>query len=485
MKRKLGILLAAMLLAGCGEAASSADTTAEGFGTTTAEAVTTRREADLPDKDFGGENINFLVRGEKAQPTNFSHEIYAAEENGDAINDAVYRRNMAVQERFNVEITETAEDDSVDAVRSSVLADDGAFDVVMVRPNRAVTLAAEGMLCDLFEVPHLDMSAPWWDQNGVDNLSFNDKLYFVNGDINIIDNNAILALMFKKNLFDEYKLDYPYESVKAGTWTLDAFIALAKNGGKDLDGNGSMDEFDQYGLIMANENIYPLIVASGKQITSRTGGEITIDPDIEGIHAALDKIIALTSDTSVTLYAEAYQGKGYSNVWSEVMRASFKDGRGLMYISGILSTTYLRDMNDEFGIVPLPKASASQKEYRTWMNLNNSSMFAIPASNGDLGMTGIICEALAAESMYTLTPAYIDTTLSGKVARDEDSVAMLEIILGSVRFDFANIFNLGGVTGIFSRGGMSGENTFASDYASIETAMKEEFAKMAETYGKN
>ncbi|MBQ2709206.1 MAG: hypothetical protein IJF67_13145, partial [Clostridia bacterium] len=253
----------------------------------------------------------------------------------------------------------------------------------------------------------------------------------------------------------------------------------------DLDGNGSMDELDQYVLIMANENIYPLIVASGKQITSRTGSEITIDPDIEGIHAALDKIIALTSDTSVTLYAEAYQGKGYSNVWSEVMRASFKDGRGLMYISGILSTTYLRDMNDEFGIVPLPKASASQKEYRTWMNLNNSSMFAIPASNGDLGMTGIICEALAAESMYTLTPAYIDTTLYGKVARDEDSVAMLEIILGSVRFDFANIFNLGGVTGIFSRGGMSGENTFASDFASIETAMKEEFAKMAETYGKN
>ena len=61
---------------------------------------------------------------------------------------------------------------------------------------------------------------------------------------------------------------------------------------------------------------------------------------------------------------------------------------------------------------------------------------------------------------------------------------MLEIILGSVRFDFANIFNLGGVTGIFSRGGMSGENTFASDYASIETVIREEFAKMAETYGK-
>lgn len=494
MKQKFSIILAtvlaAMLLAGCGATPSSnhtADTgTVENFGTTASEpeAVTTRREANLPDMNFGGENINFLVRGEAASPTNFSHEIYAAAQNGEAINDAVYHRNMVVQTRFNVEITETAANDSVDVVRNSVLANDDEYDVVMIRPSRAVTLAAEGMLCNLFEVPHLDMSAPWWDQNGVSNLSFNGKLYFVNGDINIMDNNAIWALMFNKNLFDDYKLDYPYESVKAGTWTLDAFIELAQFGAKDLDGNGSMDEFDQYGLITAKENIYPLIVASDKQITSREGNEITIDPDIEGIHSALDKILALTSDQSVSLYAERYSNKGYKNVHSEVMRASFKDGRGLMYISGILSSTYLRDMSDEFGIIPLPKASETQKEYKTWMNLTNSSMFTIPASNDDLEMTGIICEAMAAESMYTLTPAYIDTTLSGKVARDEDSVAMLEIILGSVSFDFANIFNLGKVNSVFVKGGMTGDNTFASDYAAIETVIKEEFAKIAETYGK-
>lgn len=72
---------------------------------------TTAPGPDLPDHDWGGENINFLVRGESAEPTNFSHEIYASEENGDVINDAVYRRNRAVQDRFNVVITETAQDD--------------------------------------------------------------------------------------------------------------------------------------------------------------------------------------------------------------------------------------------------------------------------------------------------------------------------------------------------------------------------------------
>lgn len=278
---------------------------------------------------------------------------------------------------------------------------------------------------------------------------------------------------------------YPYDDVTNGSWTLDKFISLAMTGGKDLDGNGEMDEFDQYGLITSNENVYPLIVASGERIAVRDkSGDITIDPNLEKIHGVLDKIISLTSDKSATLYAEAYMGKGYSNVWSQVMRASFREGRGLMYISGILSTTYLRDMEDEFGIIPLPKADESQSEYYTWMNLNNSSTLAIPLSNHNLEMTGMICEALAAESMTTLTPAYYETTLSGKVARDEDSIAMLDIILNSVVFDFANLFNLGKVNSIFYKGAQTGENTFISDYDSIRPAILEQFDQTMDEYGK-
>ncbi len=479
------LVLGISLSVGCGSSKdgepSQTDTS---VGTDSVE--TTAPGPDLPDHDWGGENINFLVRGESAEPTNFSHEIYASEENGDVINDAVYRRNRAVQDRFNVVITETAQDDSVDAVRNSTLADDDAFDVVMVRPNRMVTLATEGLLCDLFEIPYLDLSAQWWDAKTVENLTINDRLYFVTGDINIMDNNATWAMMFNKKLFDDYNLKYPYEDVRNGSWTLDKFISLAMVGGDDLNGDGEMDEFDQYGLITANENIYPLIVASGERIAVRDkSGNITIDPDLEKIHGTLDKIIALTSDKSVTLYAEAYQSKGYSNVWSQVMRASFREGRGLMYISGILSTTYLRDMEDEFGIIPLPKYDEAQSEYYTWMNLNNSSSLAIPISNHNLEMTGMICEALAAESMTTLTPAYYETTLSGKVARDEDSIAMLDIILNSGVFDFANMFNLGKVNKIFYKGAQTGENTFMSDFDSIRPAIQEEFEQLMAKYGKS
>ncbi len=446
-------------------------------------ATETVPEPKLPDVKYNGATVNFLVRGEKAQPTNWSHEIYAEEETGEAINDAVFRRNAYVEEKYDVKITETAADDTVDAVRSSVQAADQAFAVVMIRPNRAITAAADGLLCNLFTVPHFDLTAPWWDANAVESLPICGKLYYVTGDINIMDNNAIWTAMFNKKLYTDYGLAFPYEAVKNGTWTLDRFLTDAKVGGKDLDGDGVMTEKDQYGLIMAKENVYPLVISCGQRITKTDkSGTPALDPDIEAIHGLLDKILKVTADTSMTLMAERYQGKGYSNVWSEVMRESFRQGRGLLYVSGILSSTYLRDMEDEFGIVPLPKKDEAQSGYYTWMSNNNSSSFTIPASNDKLEMTCVISEALAAKSMTTLTPAYYEIALSGKVARDADSVEMLTIILNSVVFDPANIYDFGGINSIFAKGSLTGENTFASDWASISGAAKTALTTLIEKY---
>ena len=58
-------------------------------------------------------------------------------------------------------------------------------------------------------------------------------------------------------------------------------------------------------------------------------------------------------------------------------------------------------------------------------------------------------EALAAESMYTLTPAYYDIALERKYMRDEESREMLDIILSSRIVDLDIIFNWGGSYSLF------------------------------------
>lgn len=493
MKKIVLILIAAIILSvsviSCSDNNTGSDnTTSANKNDTndnnieTNESETTELQPDLPDTDFGGETINFLVRGEQVQPTNFSHEIYAEMENGEPINDAVYRRNKYVEELYNVVITETNTDDSVENVTKSVMSGDGEYDIAMVRPNRVITLAQGGYLTNLKEVPYIDLSQPWWDQNAVRSLAILDKLYFVTGDINIMDNNAIWITMFNKNMFDNLSLDYPYALVENGEWTLDKLIEYAMLGGNDLNGDGLYDEFDQYGLIYACENTFPLVTASGHKLTDTSKKDtITMDLNIDGIHSTLDKIVNIVNNKSVTLLCEDYTNK-YSNAWSEVMRFSFREGRGMLYITGILSATYLRDMENEFGIIPLPKADVKQTNYYSWMNQNNGSTFAIPTGNDNPEMIGIISEALAAESMYTLTPAYYETTLSDKVSRDEDSVKMLDIILNSVVFDFANIYNAGDINGIFTSITKNGVNNFASAYAAIEIKAQTRIDELIEIY---
>jgi len=486
MRKKISLIISVLMLIAVFTASCAGDTGGDPVSTTAGDTTeSTARSAEtepaMPEMDFRGATMNFLVRGEQAQPTNFSHEIYAESEIGEPINDAVFRRNKYIEELYNVVITELSTDDTVENVTKSVMSGDSEFDAVMIRPNRVITLAQGGYLSNLKDVPYIDLSQPWWDRNAVENLSVLDKLYFVTGDINIMDNNAIWITMFNKNIFDNLNVDYPYDLVNSGDWTLDQLIEYAILGGSDLNGDGIYDEFDQYGLIFACENTFPLVTAAGYKLTETTKDDIKMSVNVDGIHSVLDKIVGIVNNKSVTLLCEDYTSK-YSNAWSEVMRFSFREGRGMLYITGILSATFLRDMNDEFGIIPLPKYNSEQTEYHSWMNQNNSSTFAIPTGVKDLDMSGFISEALAAKSADTLTPAYYETTLSDKVSRDEDSIKMLDIILDSVVFDFGNIYDVGGINNVFTAITKSGENNFASSYSAVEIKADTVIDELLEIY---
>lgn len=127
---RLIALLSAITMATQSCAPKSGGETLTGGVTDINSTETEKPEYKLPELDYKGGTVNFLVRGEKFEPTNFSHEIYAAGETGDIINDAVYKRNVAIEENYNCKITETSDDDSVVNVRTSVLAGDGFYDVV-------------------------------------------------------------------------------------------------------------------------------------------------------------------------------------------------------------------------------------------------------------------------------------------------------------------------------------------------------------------
>ena len=130
-------LLVSMLLTmavSCGSGDTAAETTAAPVDTEaseTAETTAPRIDPKLPEKDFEGYNFRVLGKG----TTNVhwkTRDIAAEDENGEPINDAVFRRNSVIGEKYNFTIEDVAPDNYNDIpgqAGKSVLAGDNEFDM--------------------------------------------------------------------------------------------------------------------------------------------------------------------------------------------------------------------------------------------------------------------------------------------------------------------------------------------------------------------
>ena len=116
MKSKITTaLLAALMLAGtltqvvsCGSAdnAGTSQTTTANTASAETDAVTedTRYQANLPeDLNYNGEAFN-IVTYDDSNATWYDVDFAATEETGDTLNDAAFRRMIAVEQLLNIDI---------------------------------------------------------------------------------------------------------------------------------------------------------------------------------------------------------------------------------------------------------------------------------------------------------------------------------------------------------------------------------------------
>ena len=440
----------------------------------------------LPDKDLNGETYTFYVMGYERNVNNYSMEIYAAEETGDTIGDAVYKRNQYVEEKYNFKVAEYPESqgDLAAAVKKTLLAGDDIYQVFMMNLAQSNSLAQQGFLHDLKTVENIDLSRQWWDYKSHRDFSLLNKLYYAVGDINIMDNNGTWAVFFNKKLLQDLGLESPYKYVNSNEWTLDKYNEMCVAAAKDLNGDGLMTaDDDQWGQVSDYLNTFMFYIGTGERATRKDENDVPyMDMLNERSASVIDKVMNIQLDTGITVKAEDHSGK-YGNVYSDMIRRNFKEDRALFYTAGLLSFTLLRDMESEFGMVPLPKYEPTQDSYYTTYNLNNASALSIPVTNQRLAETGLVVEALAAESMYTLTPAYYEVALQRKYMRDEESSAMLDIILSSRIFDLDMVYNWGGSYGVFDSLMSKKSRDFASEYEKIKDKASAAIDKTIENFG--
>ncbi|MGN1409568.1 MAG: hypothetical protein ACI4XJ_05265 [Eubacteriales bacterium] len=440
-KRILAMILCCLLtFASCQSASDETeqnqnDTAADAQQTDTAEETETETETEidalLADAKFDGYEFKMLARDNQWDRMEVDYD----EPQADVIADAVYRRNLTVEEKYDVKVTGIFQgDDMVTPVRTSVTAGTHEYDMVFAPLAGGASMSTANVLIDYNTVDEINLENPWWDKNIVDDMQICDKMYFMTGDIGVRSKDNLWIILFNNPIHTDLGLDNLYDMVYDGTWTIDKFNSLAETAVLDLDGNGEYTRDDRYGLITTAEGGKNFFYAAGQRVIDNNNGEMTLVANNEQAQSAIEKIVKLFTEGNVSFYPSSWQD-------AEQM---FAENKGLFYSEIVTHIINLRYMEADFGILPTPKLSESQENYYTHC-ASNGTCVVMPATSPDVSVTGTIVEALGCYGMKYLTPAFEDVALSSKYSRDEQSAGMLDIIWDSVRYDVGYLYNVGGM----------------------------------------
>lgn len=477
----LALITVAPTLLSC--AADPVETTAVAAETETVETQPeeeTELLPDIPALDFGAEEFMFLTSD--ANDTNgqdwMTYDVWVENTTGDVINDAVYERNLYLEETYNIKMAQS-QGVTETLAKQDVTAGTGDYDAVMTNTTAAANLAQAGYTISMYDLPYIDLSKPWWDQGCTEDLELMGNIYFATGDITVIDNDATWVLMFNKQLYEDNGFDNIYDKVKENDWYYDDMLEMMSSAAVDVNGDGKMLHADDiFGFATSDDSGQGLFYASGEKLVYKdSDGTPYLCEDAERMVGVVEKAGKIMSDKMLTINTSVIGS-------SDGLRIHFEEGRALFFGEVMQCIIRMRESETAFGLIPWPKYDEGQEKYHHFVHGTAGKVVTITAAAQNQEMSGAIVEAMAAKSMYTLTPAYYDVAITRKYMRDEESIEMLDIILQDRRYDLGYIYNWGNLYTNIRTIVIQGKDTFASTWEkgqkSFNTAMEKTLAKYEE-----
>ena len=487
----LALLLCASTVISCGDSENETDTvvtTATASESTDAGDARVSIDDELPDKDFGGETLTILAYYAGKTP---DVPLFAPEEaSGDVVDDAIYERNVRIEDRFNCVIEEFDPgladwSEHTNFIKTSVMAGEDEYDITYNHIIGGPNISLDGVFMNLYDLEYLDFTKPWWSQQMIDEMTLRNQIYLVGDVIGLDALQSAKVLYCNKEKFSDYNLDLPYQDVIDMTWTMDNFISLVKDVYEDVNGNTERDNEDFYGYIShASQNGW--LVSCDVPVLEKDPEEtLVIAVNGEKVASLVEKVYKLYYESEGSLIisgSDPVSGLSETDWQAEL----FAEGHGLMAFSLIrhASTTF-RQSNVEYGIVPFPLWDENQESYRTFTGGN---LIGIPVTVSDTEMVSILFEALVAESYKTVVPAYFETALKEKFTFDSESGQMLDIINNCLTISFAYAYDNWKGFGHMMGAIMAGSNPspdYASFYASRISSAEERLKLITDFYEAN
>ena len=233
-------------------------------------AAPERLRPNLGEADFEGYVFTYLTKTGTCPDWIdwIFRDCEAEEETGDAINDAVYRRNRYLEGKYNFTMVKAEDTDYQSDLRKAIGAGDDIYDVVF---------------------PNLD-AAP--------------------------------GILFNKKLLAENQLEDPYDLVARNECTIDKLYEMCKGVMTYTD--------DRYGFIGQRDSMISFLHGAGELIATKDSDDIpVITFGSDRAYRAMDKTFDIMYDQNITHNAHHPEGRvpGIYNV-SEQMFMEDRGGSG-------------------------------------------------------------------------------------------------------------------------------------------------------------
>ena len=462
---------------------------------------------------FGGEvriikgKFNVLTETDRSVGQAFNIVDLTADKNlgAEEIKAAVELRNDLILRNFRANITRTpSAQASTDALQAARVGNDD-YNAFMLAVAAGLSFASQGYAVNFSEADYIDLTESYWDQGTRETLQLAGGNYIAIGDLLTVDKDATYITMFNKKVlslrnagFDDKDL---YNLVEAG---------VGKNGGftldwlmtevKDLYSPANTDQEKQfwtdtptnvsYGLFTQQEVVNILLQTSGftptKVDSSQLSGVVVnLNANVEGIRFD-DAVRKLWQNFGAVAHQPYFMdlnticttaNAGGEDPWQLIARGGFSDNRAAFFICHAGSIALLRDMESEFGILPIPKLYDWQTDYKSSIQYGNAHCYVVPQfSDRFIADSCYILEAMCYYSSEdyleedSLKYAYYDKLLTGKAIRDPQSWKMLDIIFGPEGrvYDLSMALNINRIYSVLPNSVCTATYSWGSQKASIE-----------------
>ncbi|MCR5264103.1 MAG: hypothetical protein K6D94_09535 [Clostridiales bacterium] len=425
------VLLCSLALSCCGGApadkaedkpsAAAAQTDAAGDPEDTENEASKKLTDGLPDTDLGGWEMRIIAHHDGLSD---ERTIYSQEMNGEVINDIIYQRNHALEDRFNFKYTVYPADgwnDCYVKLKNSVMAGSRDYDMIFILPfSTSGACVRDKILYNMNSVPYLNFSQPWWHTNINDLYTYRNYLPFVSSDYLLSSYQYSNILIFNKVMANNYQLEDIYSLIRGGTWTIDKFGKMCEAVTADINGDGVFDVNDQYGI--ATNYGYHAITwgyAIGDMSVKLTDGTVELGYANEKFYSLCEWLYNL-------LYVSH---QAFEIGWDLESEIKWDENHLLFEAMWLADLEKFRDVTVDYGVIPYPKYDEAQDMYHTYTDARSGAV-AIPmdAPKDVISNVGLVVEALSCASYNDLIPAYISSVTETKYSRDEESIEMMDYI---------------------------------------------------------